>query len=168
MAKTDQLEFLTRFNELLDKIDLTALTVLKGHLVIEERLNTILEHYVFNADRLDTARLSFQQKLELCRGFAIGKSDASIWELIAVVNRLRNAYAHSLDASRHEKALQAFDQAFKREMTEISAKNPQVLDSPDIVTKIKMACAMCLGYLRRFEEDSKRYRDTVDQLRKGY
>lgn len=50
--------------------DRAAMVLLKGHLVIEEKLTESIEKSVFHPDHLDGARLTFAQKLAICRSLS--------------------------------------------------------------------------------------------------
>jgi hypothetical protein len=159
---------LGRFSEQMEHIDPQAVLTLKGHLLIEEKLNAILELYLFNANRLEAAGLRFTQKVDLCRGFALEKDELSIWNLILSINKLRNTLAHSLDPERHSSAMQSFNQAYERELaSDVEPEARAFLGGLDDAERIKAACSMCLGFLIAFEEDSKGYRAAVDAMTSG-
>lgn len=67
------------FNENLARIDQLASITLKGHLLLESKLDSIISQHVFNADRVETMRLQFRQKVELCKGFGLRKDKLPIW-----------------------------------------------------------------------------------------
>ena len=47
--------------------DVAAMTLLKGHLVLEEKITSSIEKFVFDAEALENARLSFSQKVSIAR-----------------------------------------------------------------------------------------------------
>jgi hypothetical protein len=67
--KAHREKFLRLIGEM--NVDDEALIVLKGHLVLEERLDAIFEKFVFNPDHLETARLTFAQKLAIARSISL-------------------------------------------------------------------------------------------------
>lgn len=157
-------DLLERFDAEMMRVGPAVQITLTGHLLIEESINSILERYVFNAESLDAARLQFSQKVELCRGFALDKRELTIWKLISAVNRLRNAFAHSLDPAKHRAAMTAFTEAYKAELAGLPDHEQAVLNPEDERERVKLACSMCLGFLGAFDEDSKAYREWADEM----
>jgi hypothetical protein len=83
------------------------LLLLKGHLILEQCLNHLLESYLNDASSLEKLNLTFARKLDLLvalghRSFSIGSGGA---EHIRELNRIRNRLAHTLDFAPHEKEL---------------------------------------------------------------
>jgi len=56
-----------------------AMTLLKGHLVLEEKITASIEKYVFNAEALENARLIFSHKLSIARSISLDESKNSMW-----------------------------------------------------------------------------------------
>lgn len=71
MSESESVRALERFTEEMSKIDAVAHVLLKGHLILEEQLVSIIEQYVFHRDYLQEARLSFAQKLAVARSFCL-------------------------------------------------------------------------------------------------
>ncbi len=94
--------------------DPIANMVLKGHLLIEEKLTAAIEEFVFNPSCLDDARLTFAQKLAIYRSLSPGASDSSCWDVIAKLNKLRNALSHSLDGERRVRATESLIATYKQ------------------------------------------------------
>ncbi len=100
-----------RVKEKLPKNDLD-LVILKGHLLIEERLDSILM-FEFDPDSFDLKKINlrFFQKLLLskavCHKFGEKPMANSLWDGIQKLNSLRNELAHNLETVRFEKKLDA-------------------------------------------------------------
>lgn len=62
--------------------------VLKGHLVIESLLNSILREFFPSPEYFDDARLSFYQKLKLVRAKHWREQNNNIWPLLEKLIRL--------------------------------------------------------------------------------
>jgi hypothetical protein len=58
-----------------------ALIVLKGHLVIEERITATIERFVFHPEHLEKARLTFAHKIAIARSMSLDESDSPMWRL---------------------------------------------------------------------------------------
>lgn len=86
--------------------DLT-LIILKGHLMLEEQINTFLGSFPLRPKALADARLSFLQKLKVIRAFSFGPTERSI-RLAEEVNRLRNKIAHHPEVLDLESQVDAF------------------------------------------------------------
>jgi len=102
MKQAERDAFIQKVVEHLAEIDALAQVVIKCHLLLEDRFNAILRHSIYNPEVLDKFSLTFAQKLHLVRGFAVSERGPGIWELLAAMNALRNALAHSLDAAQRK------------------------------------------------------------------
>lgn len=101
-----------RFKKYFPKTDDITLIVLKGHLLLEEQLNGLVEVMVrspevlFQGERLFT----FYQKIRLVESL-LGKSNTnsdSIWLNIEKINEIRNKLAHKLDIPELEDKIDKF------------------------------------------------------------
>ncbi|VEE62934.1 Uncharacterised protein [Shewanella putrefaciens] len=87
--------------------DLTII-VLKGHLIIEEALYTILQTHCNYPEYLDEARLSFAQLSSLVKAVISLPMHEIIFPPIAKLNKLRNNLAHNLTSSQTETLAKEF------------------------------------------------------------
>ncbi len=138
--------------------------VLKGHLLIEEKMTEALEIFLLHGKHLGSARLQFHQKLSLCKGISTSDSDNNMWNVIKQLNNLRNALSHSLAVERRQKALNSlqsiYDQEFKElEMNQFDNVDPEVQLCLTAITG-------CLGYLHSFLEEVKRLKQIIIDLDK--
>lgn len=142
--------------------DVAAMTLLKGHLVLEEKITASIEKFVFDAEALENARLSFSQKVSIARSISLDESKNSIWNLVAAINRVRNTLAHSLDGTSRRDAMNALRSAYSKErgggLEEWEKDNEALL--------ILSAVAYCLGFLDAHEQEVERFRDWVNLLDK--
>ena len=152
------------FRGFLEKLesDDAALIVLKGHLVLEERLTAVIEKFVFEPDFIDRARLSFAQKVAIARSMSLDQSRNSVWELIDKLNTLRNKLAHSLDGEPRAKALQAVRDAFQKEVAEVHQEGQE-----DERVLLSGAISMCLGFVHSFEREVERFKDYVSIMNRA-
>ena len=93
-----------RLGRLFSHLEDLTLIVLRGHLLIEELLNEILESICDAPKYIENANLSFFQKIQLCRSFQRRNVkgvliDDDPWESLVVLNTLRNKLAHNLEPS---------------------------------------------------------------------
>lgn len=80
-------------------------TLLKGHLWIENVLNSFLETAANQPDALHLDRASFSHKVNLCEAF--GLVPPPVAETLRVFNRHRNKLAHSVEATFDDFSLEA-------------------------------------------------------------
>jgi hypothetical protein len=87
-----------RIRRLLPPLVNLELLALKGHLLIEEQLQRLLEAFSRNPKSLEAARLSFIQKAYLCQALSgcLRSSDPE-WRFILDLNALRNRLVHKLE-----------------------------------------------------------------------
>jgi hypothetical protein len=76
--------------------DHQELMVLKGHLLIEEVLNELVEKAVIKQSALRKAKLTFSQVLRLAESIYYRDQASWVWPAADKLNRIRNKMAHSL------------------------------------------------------------------------
>jgi hypothetical protein len=105
----DPFEAFSRFDSILDDAegDLT-LTVLKGHLLIEEQLRALLIAASKSPAAIDEANLRFSQMLSLVKALYNDDSLTRIWNAIKALNSLRNQLAHRLEPRDVERRVTEF------------------------------------------------------------
>lgn len=82
--------------------DLT-LIVLKGHLLLEEEINDLLSQFMKNKNYIEKAKLSFYQKICLVESLLLeGSTKGTCFEIIEMINLLRNNIAHKLEPKKLE------------------------------------------------------------------
>lgn len=140
--------------------DVAAMTLLKGHLVLEEKITASIEKFVFDSEALENARLSFSHKLSIARSISLEQSKNSMWNLIAAINRVRNTLAHSLDGTSRRDAMNALRSAYSKER---GGKLEQWAKDDDALL-ILSAVAYCLGFLDAHEQEVERFKDWVSLL----
>jgi hypothetical protein len=133
-----------------------ALIILKGHLVVEERITAVIEKFVFHPEHLEKARLSFAQKVALARCLSRDESGNSVWELIEKLNSLRNKLSHSLDGEPRAKAMEALKAVYTREC---GGKLEE--DEQDERVWLGGVLALSLGFVHSFEQEVVRFKGYV-------
>lgn len=154
-------KYADQLTALITEVDELAQVVLKGHLVIEVAFDSIIGVMMFNPGYLSTARLEFFQKLQIVRGFALRKDEASIWEIMLVINELRNKLSHTLDVSQREKKMRRLRMLF---LAELQSPLTDTFNLMPDHTVAAGACAMCIGYLGTFEHDIRGLRAMIDLI----
>jgi hypothetical protein len=150
-----------RFMAELNNLQEWTVILLKGHLVLEEVLTSIIENHFFNREYVGKARLSFQHKMLLSRGLCLRKDQVGEWDLIGAINALRNVVAHSIDQPKQMAKLALVKQLLYREGNTDSLPNKDEIDES---TTVMFACAHCVGFLHSFENDSVSFRSLIHSL----
>lgn len=153
-----------RFQEEMSHIDPVTHVLLKGHLLIEETLVRILEQHVFHREHLPETRLTFNQKMLLCRAFCLRKNRLGEWELVAALNTLRNDLAHRLSSEERARKVQRVKDIYFREAA--GYEGIEEVKKEDDAVVVMNACAHCEGFLRSFEADAaslRRFIHTMDR-----
>lgn len=92
------------------------LMILKGHLLAEEEINSMIEKFANNIKYLHEAQLTFFQKICLLRALLPKVLHQSLYSA-EMLNRLRNKIAHSLEPKGLEDSINNFlisiDQEYK-------------------------------------------------------
>jgi hypothetical protein len=88
-----------RFTELLPKGPDPDLTILKGHLLIEERLRELIDFKLPFSQALEDAHLSAYQVICLAESFFSQQTDPWLWDVLKKLNKLRNDIAHKIEPS---------------------------------------------------------------------
>ncbi|MPS30517.1 MAG: hypothetical protein E2576_14395 [Alcaligenaceae bacterium] len=112
IAADEATEFaaIKRFIELMGTCDDLLLTVLKGHLLIEEQLaRTIRSGVALGEAYLDGApRPQFATKASLARALIGNNLPAAFWKCIQSLNDFRNELAHKLEPGNIDGKLDSF------------------------------------------------------------
>lgn len=93
------------FSRSLDESKGSLETLLKGHLWIENVLNSFLEAATEHPHALHLDRVSFSNKVNLCEAF--GLVSPSVAETLRLFNRHRNELAHDVAATFKDPSLDA-------------------------------------------------------------
>jgi hypothetical protein len=94
------------------KSDQLVTNTLSGHLVMEELMTEIIGKFFWTDEFVDDLRLSFHQKMLLCRSISKDNRDERMWVLISKINKLRNDIAHYLDQKRRVKTVNEIRSTF--------------------------------------------------------
>lgn len=89
----------TRINSILSPIIDKELMLIKGHLLIEESLYSLLKNRMKKSNRLGDARLTFAQLIVLVEGlyFEEELNISWIYRALEKLNKIRNRLAHTVE-----------------------------------------------------------------------
>lgn len=162
ITEIEKEQFLKIFADHFNTVDEQAQILLKGHLLIEEKLYDIISNFVFHPDLLEKAKLGFYQKLHLARSFSLDEYNSSIWELILSLNSLRNKIAHKLAIEEREKPMDQVKALYMKEMGDDELKD--VWNTQGAVVGLSYSISLALGFLLSFEKESIRFKEIVTEL----
>jgi hypothetical protein len=122
------LEPLYRFVEHMPPTENTELTLLKGHLLIEEVLTKLIERFTKNPKYLLDAKLNFAQKVYLARSLHGLDGNEWIWGALKKLNNARNKLAHGLDPELISRMLEEFTKVVESSDKQDEITRPEHLD----------------------------------------
>lgn len=138
-------EDIKRFQEML-KLHPGAdmhMVLLRGHLLIEEALQSFIEQMVPNKAPLVRARLSFSQRLAVAEALHPDRDRFSlgwIWSSIKALNGIRNKMVHNIAPAKLDDELDAF-------MLAIEQRLPLPIKPGQGPEYRKAKCGMMLSFL---------------------
>jgi len=148
--------FIKHFSDLPAEL---SLIVLKGHLLVERSLTSIISHYAQPKADVASLRLGFTHKVKLAKclvpSFLIPQQ---LWSFVDLLNQVRNDLAHNLEPKNLDKRFESLRTMF--------ATQRQIFDVEDLPTdeaKLKKLIELWLGVLDPIDalihaiEKSKRY-----------
>jgi hypothetical protein len=97
--------FLDRVIEHLPKdIDDPILVVLKGHLLSEEIMHSLMKKKLPHPEYIVSARMTYSQTVSLCQAISDDeRHDKWVWNGLKKLNNIRNHYSHSLEPTNIRK-----------------------------------------------------------------
>lgn len=105
-----------RTSTFLPSVNDYSLIVLKGHLLIEEQINQIIEGSVPFPDCLPDD-LTFSKKLALAKSLHRDSVPPGVWKAVTTLNRFRNDFAHELEPENIEDRIDAWAKIARTEVT---------------------------------------------------
>ena len=85
-----------------------VLTLLKGHLLVEETIRRCVDRKLARSRPIEEAQLTFHQACCLTRALYPAEGMGWVWEAIKKLNRLRNDLAHNLEPVGFQKRVEEF------------------------------------------------------------
>ena len=150
--------------------DDVTLIVLKGHLLIEESLREVVGTVVAHAELLEEARLSFSQLMHLAKAMSWRNHDSDIWDILKIINSLRNDLAHRLEPEKLEVKVRRATDALHVSLAHPEFRHhvdPRFFDAltrmpfPDL---LKGLVSYVMGFLEDYAHDALEHRQAVDEV----
>jgi len=140
------------------------LSVLEGHALMEEALDTFIEASLFHSDHFYKVNPNFRSKGHLAWSLGYKQDKDTIWYLIWAITELRNTIAHKLDADAIDGKLKHVRMSYIRLLGPAAAKVAETQTDKFIA---EVACQVCAGFLAALADDAKARRRIIDQHWKG-
>lgn len=83
-------------------------TILRGHLLVEDRLKEYIRKRLPNPSGCDLAGFRVSQLIAVARGLCPSAAQETLWQSVHKLNVLRNRLSHELDDARFTAALEDF------------------------------------------------------------
>jgi len=133
------------FDHMPETDDLT-LIVLKGHLLIEEELNKVIETSFKQAEHLKGGRFSFYQTYKIVKAFHFKENRKWLWDGIEKLNTIRNKFAHNLVPRQIENEIEELTQVVISEIGTIEKNLPGKLRHSIAMFLCMLYDIRCRGY----------------------
>lgn len=151
-----------QFREHFEHVDATTQIILKGHLLIEESLNSILEQFVFHPEFMESANLRFAQKIDVARSMSLGDHENPMWELAIAINSLRNELAHSLKSEKRDQKTKRVREVYSKLVDHTELRDRREGDPDEVI--LMWAVSYFLGFLTGFRREVGRFKELVDAM----
>jgi len=136
---------LIRFKRHMPRSNDLTLIILKGHLLIEQEMNDILDSNLTESKALLNARLTFNHRLAIIKAiYGSFKRSKFPYNNIEKLNTLRNQLVHNLEPKNLEENVLAFVQEV--EGHESKAKFSEMKLEIRLKNSIAYLCGMICGY----------------------
>lgn len=132
-----------------------TLIVLKSHLLVEERMNQLLDTSLAKPEFIYKTRFGFVQRLRILQALRGDPGFHALAEAIELLNEIRNSLAHELESSKPETLIPRFiDAAFNaatRDPKPLGAVLRQPSKIPPKYSRVALgqAVAIVVGLLTR-------------------
>jgi hypothetical protein len=126
-----------------------TLVILKGHLLSEEILDSLIRQFCNDHEAFNSVEIAFYVKIQIAKAL-IGKEMAGysvpqeIWKIYESLNSLRNELAHSLESEKLNSKIQRF-------LAVAHPEKNQSIEATVIAKSLNDAMVHALGYLSCFE-----------------
>ena len=143
-----------RFKRLIPRSQDCTVILLKGHLLVEEQLQTFVEALVVDPRSLRDARLTFHQWFCVGKALDLGTKGNYLWKFVEQLNQTRNKLAHNAEVSDFERKVDALIELYAEEGF---ARSCSARDRASrLRSTLAFVCGMLYGMSQAFAELKKR------------
>ena len=140
-----------KFSRILNRVDEFTSTVLNGHLLIEEQLNSLISDGFPQGEHLRGVHFRFFEKIKIAKAFYYSDEDRIDWELLEKLNSLRNLIAHKLENPRIKEKVLEISKIIGGARIEEKLKSTREFD----IETVWIACAMVYSTLERLNKSAE-------------
>lgn len=148
--------YIQNFMNQLRNVDELQQCVLKGHLIIESALDSIISFIFSHPEHIEDRRFGFVHKVNIARAYFVGRNKSQMWDLVLAINSVRNEIAHTLGGEKRQKKMSEVRRLYLAVIEDEEARKVQT-KYPDQIIAI-VACAFCVGVLSAMEEHGRALR----------
>lgn len=152
MTESIAYDSIARFKRLqkhLPKQSDSIVVILKGHLLCEEILDSLIKKHCKDQEAIDSVEITFFLKIHIAKAL-IGRKlgdyyvPSQVWEIFESLNSLRNELAHSLESEKVSSKIQRF-------LSVAHPEKKQCVEKLVVESVLNDAMVHALGYLSSFE-----------------
>jgi len=137
----------SKYKEFMEHGDNESILILKGHLVIEELLTSILKAVTGGDKEVESARLSFHQKRLLAKATAGRNREDGAWKIMETINSLRNDIGHNLEPKKSEELINKLKDQLKGRDSEAYSLIPNPNNNEQVISHV---ISFCIGFLEAY------------------
>lgn len=140
-----------------------SLVTLKGHLIVEAILNSMIKAYCRDNVSIDQANLTFYQKTHIAKALVGEFYPESIWYSIRALNSLRNEIVHTLEVKKLVNKVRKFISIYYTSKAELDLNDVDLSNEISITKEVTRSIAYLIGQLSvmdvvsKFMESQKKY-----------
>ncbi|MBI3041588.1 MAG: hypothetical protein HYY78_02040 [Betaproteobacteria bacterium] len=135
------------FTHLPSKGDLSLMT-LKGHLLAEGLLEKIIRQFCARPEVLESLQIHFVVKAAMARALVGDIQNKKLWELVGLLNNIRNHYGHQLESTKVRGMVVKFIETKHRDAGHVM---PKIQNDEQLARMFGNAITYVLGGLMALE-----------------
>jgi hypothetical protein len=143
--------------------DLTLL-VLKGHLLVEESLNSLIALGSEEPHHLEKERIPFLLKAKIAQALWGKRFYRPIWLLVVTLNTIRNDMAHHLESRKLRDHVLDFIAKRKKHFSVLIDQNKSPKTPKDTLEELKRSLSILLGQLVAAEVVARAVKDDAHSV----
>ncbi|PKN30446.1 MAG: hypothetical protein CVU64_03205 [Deltaproteobacteria bacterium HGW-Deltaproteobacteria-21] len=147
LASENVVRHLRRFYKHMPPMDDVMVSVLKGHLLIEEQLFGLIATQAEKPQALKDSRLTFHQALCIAECLLWYKDSDWVWSCCRMLNGIRNGLSHQLEPSKIKKQITEFLDAVEKHYPPHGKKNIRGSPEKPLLMSIGMVYVYLAAYL---------------------
>ena len=149
------MQHIKRFYERMPDVDDIIISILKGHLLVEEQLFELIAVEAEKPQALKDSRLTFHQTLCIAESLLWHKDSEWVWSSCRKLNSIRNSLSHELEPSNLDKNIKEFLSIVEKRYPPHGRNQVKKNQSTRLLTAIGMVYAYLSAYLEACKNTKK-------------